>query len=69
MLLRRDVLGHRLIDVERAHLIRAADLELESGTGDWVLTGVDTAAGRVTGWALAGCRAGTRRRSCSPRVG
>jgi CBS domain-containing protein len=41
VLLRRDVLGHRLIDVERAHLIRAADLELESRTGDWVLTGVD----------------------------
>jgi Mg/Co/Ni transporter MgtE len=36
------VLGHRLIDVERAHLIRAADLELESRAGDWVLTGVDT---------------------------
>src|SRR5512146_453080 len=42
VLLRRDVLGHRLIDVERAHLIRAADLELESRIGDWVLTGVDT---------------------------
>ena len=42
VLLRRDVLGHRLIDVERAHLIRAADLELESRAGDWVLTGVDT---------------------------
>ena len=42
VLLRQDVLGHRLIDVERAHLIRAADLELESRGGDWVLTGVDT---------------------------
>jgi hypothetical protein len=42
VLLRQDVLGHRLIDVERAHLIRAADLELESRAGDWVLTGVDT---------------------------
>jgi CBS domain-containing protein len=42
VLLRQDVLGHRLIDVERAHLIRAADLELESSGGDWVLTGVDT---------------------------
>src|SRR5215813_6689891 len=42
VLLRRDVLGHRLIDVESAHLIKVADLELESRAGDWVLTGVDT---------------------------
>jgi hypothetical protein len=42
VLLRRDVLGHRLIDVERAHLIKAADLELERRGGEWVLTGVDT---------------------------
>src|SRR5712692_7769093 len=42
VLLRADVLGHRLIDVESAHLIRAADLELEERNGEWVLTGVDT---------------------------
>ena len=42
MLLRADVLGHRLIDVESAHLIKAADLELEQQDGDWVVTGVDT---------------------------
>jgi hypothetical protein len=42
VLLRADVLGHRLIDVESAHLIRAADLELEERAGEWVLTGVDT---------------------------
>jgi CBS domain-containing protein len=41
VLLRADVLGHRLIDVESAHLIKAADLELEQRNGDWVLTGVD----------------------------
>lgn len=37
VLLRADVLGHRLIDVESAHLIKAADLELqgETGTGCW----------------------------------
>src|SRR4249920_3475837 len=29
VLLRADVLGHRLIDVEAARLVRAADLELE----------------------------------------
>src|ERR1039458_2736998 len=42
VLLRADVLGHRLIDVETAHMIRAADLELELRDGDWVLAGVDT---------------------------
>jgi CBS domain-containing protein len=42
VLLRADVLGHRLIDVETAHLIKAGDLELEQRADDWVLTGVDT---------------------------
>ena len=42
VLLRADVLGHRLIDVEAARLIKAADLELEERNGEWVLTGVDT---------------------------
>jgi CBS domain-containing protein/sporulation protein YlmC with PRC-barrel domain len=42
VLLRADVLGHRLIDVESAHLIRAADLELAPSAGHWVVTGVDT---------------------------
>lgn len=47
VLLRADVLGHRLIDVQSAHLIRAADLELrqqpaEQGGTEWVLAGVDT---------------------------
>ncbi len=42
VLLRSDVQGHRLIDVESAHLIKAADLELEQRGHDWVLTGVDT---------------------------
>ena len=41
VLLRADVLGHRLIDVEAARLIKAADLELEERNGEWVLTGVD----------------------------
>ena len=48
VLLRADVLGHRLIDVETAHLIKAADLELEERDGEWVLTGVDTH--RRRGW-------------------
>ena len=46
VLLRADVLGHRLIDVQSAHLIRAADLELRQQPGpygdEWVLAGVDT---------------------------
>jgi len=48
VLLRADVLGHRLIDVEAARLIKAADLELEERHGEWVLTGVDTR--RRRGW-------------------
>jgi CBS domain-containing protein/sporulation protein YlmC with PRC-barrel domain len=42
VLLRSDVLGHRLIDVPSAHLIKAADLELRGQGNDWVLDGVDT---------------------------
>ena len=41
VLLKRDVLGHRLIDVETAHLVRAADIELQRRNGDRVVTGVD----------------------------
>ncbi len=41
VLLRADVLGHRLIDVENARLVRAADLELARDLGEWVLSGVD----------------------------
>jgi CBS domain-containing protein len=54
VLLRADVLGHRLIDVEAAHLIKAADLELEERTGEWVLTGVDTQRRRAGLAALFG---------------
>src|SRR5207245_10835808 len=42
VLLRQDVLGHRLIDVENARLVRAADLELGWDGAEWVLAGVDT---------------------------
>jgi len=41
VLLRADVLGHRLIDVENARLVRAADLELATDRDEWVLSGVD----------------------------
>ena len=49
VLLRADVLGHRLIDVPNARLIRAADLELARDRADWVLTGVDTRPRRGCG--------------------
>ena len=42
VLLRADVLGHRLIDVPSAHLIKAADLELQERGAEWVLAAVDT---------------------------
>jgi CBS domain-containing protein len=41
VLLRADVLRHRLIDVANAHLIRAGDLELARRDEAWVVTGVD----------------------------
>jgi CBS domain-containing protein len=42
VLLRTDVLGHRLIDVPNARLVRATDLQLVQDGGEWVLAGVDT---------------------------
>jgi flagellar motility protein MotE (MotC chaperone) len=42
VLLRADVLGHRLIDVSQARLVRATDLRLSRHDGDWVLDAVDT---------------------------
>jgi CBS domain-containing protein len=41
VLLRADVLGHRLIDVDRATLVRASDVELTQGADGWVVTGLD----------------------------
>lgn len=42
VLLRADVLGHRLIDVAATELVRAYDVELEDTSDGWVLTRVDT---------------------------
>jgi sporulation protein YlmC with PRC-barrel domain len=42
VLLRADVLGHRLIDVENARLVRAGDLMLTRDGNEWVLSGVDS---------------------------
>ena len=58
VLLRADVLGHRLIDVESAQLIRAADLELAPGRGEWVVTGVDSRRPRRLLAGLLGAPAG-----------
>jgi CBS domain-containing protein/flagellar motility protein MotE (MotC chaperone) len=42
VLLRTDVLGHRLIDVAAVDLVRAYDLELEDTGSGWVLARLDT---------------------------
>jgi CBS domain-containing protein len=42
VLLRADVLGHRLIDVAAMELVRAYDIELEDTSAGWVLTRLDT---------------------------
>jgi len=57
VLLRADVLGHRLIDVPNARLVRAADLELarvsslppSRDDAEWVVAGVDTRPRRMFG--------------------
>jgi CBS domain-containing protein/sporulation protein YlmC with PRC-barrel domain len=41
VLLRADVLGHRLIDVEHAALVRANDILLTSVGDQWIVTGLD----------------------------
>jgi CBS domain-containing protein/sporulation protein YlmC with PRC-barrel domain len=41
VLLRADVLGHRLIDVDRATLVRAYDVQLTKVDEGWVVTGLD----------------------------
>ena len=41
VLLRADMLGHRLIDVQSARLVRAADLELAKDGEEWVVARVD----------------------------
>ena len=64
VLLRADVLGHRLIDVPRARLVRAADLQLTrrdgERDGEWVLSGVATR--RRPGRLLARLGLGRRHR-------
>ncbi|HEY3881107.1 MAG TPA: hypothetical protein VGM12_21150, partial [Trebonia sp.] len=49
VLLRADVLGHRLIDVPNARLVRAADLELMRDDPEWIVAGVDIRPRRMFG--------------------
>ena len=42
VLLRADVLGHRMIDVAEARLVRASDLELAREDGQWLVSCIDT---------------------------
>jgi CBS domain-containing protein len=42
VLLRADILGHRLIDVATAELVRAYDVELDDTGSGWVLARLDT---------------------------
>lgn len=42
VLLREDILGHRLIDVAEAELVRAWDIELNQTREGWVVTCLDT---------------------------
>ncbi len=42
VLLKADILGHRLIDVAAADLVRAYDVELDETTDGWVLARLDT---------------------------
>lgn len=41
VLLKEAVLGHRVIDVERAVLVRAYDIQISLSGGAWVVTGID----------------------------
>ncbi|MFB7631907.1 magnesium transporter MgtE N-terminal domain-containing protein [Streptomyces sp. NPDC056149] len=56
VLLRADVLGHRLIDVAKARLVRASDVELARRNGRWLLSGLDTRRPRGPLRRLAGHR-------------
>ncbi|WP_241777561.1 CBS domain-containing protein [Streptomyces sp. CT34] len=52
VLLRADVLGHRLIDVAEARLVRASDVELAYRNGQWLLFRVDTHRPRRLLWVF-----------------
>ena len=51
VLLKEAVLGHRLIDVDRATLVRAYDVAITPSDGGWVATGLDVHRRRFSPWA------------------
>jgi CBS domain-containing protein len=51
VLLRADVLGHRLVDIAHAQLVRAFDVQLSPSAAGWVVTGLDV---RHRRWWLPG---------------
>jgi CBS domain-containing protein len=52
VLLKTDLLGHRLIDVDAVRLVRAKDLQLTERNGQWLLIGVEVAGPRSPGHLL-----------------
>ncbi len=73
VLLRADVLGHRLIDVPNARLVRAFDLRLSKPDGDWVLDAADTRTRRrftrLPGHRVHGGHRGRDWREFEPLIG
>ena len=47
VLLRKDVLGRRLINLKGAHLVRANEIEIAKIGGTWCVVGVDTSFGAL----------------------
>ncbi|MBP2279169.1 magnesium transporter MgtE N-terminal domain-containing protein [Sphingomonas sp. PL20] len=46
LLLKENILGHRLIDVAHSALVKAYDVRLASAANDWIVTGLDVHKGR-----------------------
>lgn len=46
LLLKENILGHRLIDVPRSALVKAYDVRLAAGADGWLVTGLDVHKGR-----------------------
>ena len=59
ILLRADILSHRLVDLRLAQFARVTDLELAYDSGEWIVEGVELGrpgrlrhgSGRVVGWS------------------
>ena len=53
ILLKRDLLGHRLIDVAGTRLVTARDVELAERDGGWLLVGIEVSTGGRLGRLVA----------------